>query len=101
MHFKRFQQGDSVQYAGDKEHLAKELNGMEGTVVGRVQNSEVGVVVDFGGDAYIMDETRHLARFVKRQKPEAEAQKGPEVQKRRGVSDQGGKGKKRRNQEED
>lgn len=101
MYYNRFQQGDEVQYAGSKEHLAKELNGKMGTVISRVGGEESVLCVDFNGDAYLMDEQTELARFVKRpQRPEGEQQKGgPEVHKRRG----GGapEGGKRRNQEEE
>lgn len=103
MYYNRFQQGDSVQYAGNKEFLAKELNGKEGFVVSRVHGTEREVCVTFGDHAYIMDEQDHLEKFVRRARPENHDQaKGPEVQKRRGVSEAGGKGKggKRRNQEE-
>jgi len=108
MHIRRFQQGDEVTYIGEKLFESDDgkpinLRGTLGRVVGRVQNSEVGVVVEFEGDAYIMDENRHLAKYVKKAKPEGDGPKQPEVQKRRGVSDrseQGGKGRKRRNQEE-
>ncbi len=100
MYFNRFQQGDSVQYSGSKDYLAKELNGKEGFVVARVGGSQQEVVVTFGNDAYIMDEQNHLDKFVRRAKPENQDQaKGPDIQKRRGVGEKG-KGGKRRNQEE-
>ncbi len=107
MHFKRFQQGDEVSYIGTKTFFDDDdkpinIRDSRGEVVGRVQNSEVGVVVEFDGRNFIMDETRHLAKYVRKVKPEAEQTKGPEVQKRRGMtSGEGGKGKKRRNQSED
>ena len=56
----KFQQGDKVQYCGER---VKELSGKLGVVHARVQNTETGVVVDFGNDCYILDEQRHLTRF--------------------------------------
>ena len=102
MYYNRFQQGDSVQYSGASDRLAKELNGKEGFVVARVGGSEREVCVTFGDSAYIMDEQDHLDKFVKRAAPPSHDQKGPDVQKRRGVSgdDGGRKGGKRRNKEE-
>jgi len=104
MYFNRFQQGDSVQYCGKKESLNGLLNGKEGFVVSRVQGDEREVVVTFGNDAYILDEQVSLERFVRRARPEnADHAKGPDVQKRRGVGEGGGKGKggkRRTNQEE-
>jgi hypothetical protein len=61
MYMNRFQQGDKVQYAGNK--LSKELAGKLGIIHARVGNSERGVVVDFGNDSYILDEQDHLAKF--------------------------------------
>lgn len=104
MYYNRFQQGDEVQYAGKKESLAKIVSGKQGTVVARVGCSESEVVVDFGGNAYIVDETTDLARFVKRERPahETESNAGPEVTKRRGVGEKpapGKRGPRRGNQE--
>jgi hypothetical protein len=100
--FNRFQQGDSVQYEGDRESL-KKLRGAEGTVVGRVQGEEHMVCVTYhgGDDAYLFNELTELNRYVKKEKPEGHDAKGPEVQKRRGVSGEDGrKGGKRRKGEE-
>lgn len=67
MYLNRFQQGDKVQYCG--ERLAKDLAGRLGVVHARVQNSEREVVVDFGSDSYILDETTHLTRFQGKEGP--------------------------------
>jgi hypothetical protein len=61
MYFKRFQQGDKVVYSGSK--FASELSGKLGYVVGRVDGTQQGVVVDFGEHAYILNEAEHLDRF--------------------------------------
>jgi hypothetical protein len=97
MYFKRFQNGDKVQYCGEK--LASELSGKLGVVLARVQNVDDELVVDFGNGAYIMDENRDLTKFQGREapvhvpgdKPTKVDKKvaGAEVQKRRGVG--GGK----------
>lgn len=101
MYIKRFQQGDSVQYVGKKESLHSKLNGREGFVDARIQGSETELCVSFGDDAYILDEVTDLAKFIKRERVDhTDKNKGPAVEKRRGVSDKSG-GKKRRNQEED
>lgn len=104
MHYNRFQQGDEVQYSGSKESLAKIVSGKQGTVLARVGGSEDEVVVDFGGNAYIVNEATDLARFVKREHPahETESDAGPEVVKRRGVGEKpaGGRGGKRRGNQE-
>lgn len=86
-HFRRFQQGDMVSYTGSK--FAKELNGALGIVDAHVQGSENGIIVSFGKDAYILDETRHLTRFQGKVKTEGHEPKGPAVEKRKGVG--GGK----------
>lgn len=100
MYFKRFQQGDSVTYVGGREDF-KDLRGKEGHVVARVGGTEQGVTVEFDGDTYIMNEQEHLSKYVKRERPEnTDKGKGPAVEKRRGVSEGKGGGKKRRNQEE-
>lgn len=83
MYIKRFNQGDHVSYTGKK--YGKELHGKRGTVVCRVKNSDVGVVVEFGtDDSYLMDEVRHLTSFRGKTEEEVAATKEPEVQKRRG-----------------
>lgn len=95
MYLNRFQQGDEVQYCGSK--LGSDLAGKIGVVVGRVQNSLQGVVVEFGSDAYVMDELTHLVKFHGKkpsahqdsEKPMSKADKqvaGPEVESRKGVS---------------
>ena len=95
----RFQAGDSVTYVGTREDF-KDLRGKEGFVVARISGTDSGVTVEFDGDTYIMDAEVHLAKYIKREKPEpTEKGKGPAVEKRRGVSE--GKGKKRRKGEED
>lgn len=92
MHFRRFMIGDRVSYFG--ERFAKDLQGKLGHVISHVHNSDNGVVVEFGDkDAYILDETRHLARFLGFTKGEkhdragtgmdTEKSKGPEVQRRK------------------
>jgi hypothetical protein len=96
MYFKKFQQGDKVNYCGEK--LASELSGKLGYVVGRVEGTQQGVVVDFGEHAYIMDEVAHLVKFQGRDLParmdndkgdpaeKAEKKVGnTEVQKRKGI----------------
>lgn len=103
MHFNRFQQGDSVQYNGSKDHLRSELGNREGVVVSRVGGEDTLVCVSFGEDAYLLDEVSELAKYVKREKVDhTQEKKGPEVQKRRGVSDKDAPkgGKKRRNNQE-
>lgn len=93
MYHRMFQQGDLVKYTGEK--LSKELGSKIGTVCARVGKTETGVVVDFGDDAYVIDE-RNLARTVakaKTEEPEVEKKKQPEVQKRKGV------GKRQKNAE--
>jgi hypothetical protein len=91
-HFRRFQQDDMVTYTGSK--FAKELHGALGIVVAHVQGSDNGIVVAFGKDAYILDETKHLTRFQGKLKTEGSQHepKGPAVEKRKGV---GGGGKRR------
>src|ERR1041385_1122846 len=85
--FRRFQQGDKVNYIGPK--FASELSGRLGTVDGFVQNSDSEVVVSFGtDDSYVMNE-KHLSRFqgkIKEDRPEGEKErpKDVEVTKRRG-----------------
>ncbi len=96
MYFKRFQQGDEVMYTGDK---LTEIRGKLAHVVSRVGGSESGVCIDVEGDSYIVDEQQHLAKFIKKERPEGDKSKGPAAEKRRGVSEKGG-GKKRRKQEE-
>lgn len=84
MYFKRFQQGDMVNYCGEK--FGKELHGKLGYVHARVQGSDAEVVVDFGSDSFIMDENRDITRFQGKPKAEhgeKDERKGPEVQKRR------------------
>lgn len=80
---KRFQQGDKVQYTGKK--FASDLQGKLGEVAGRVENQETGVVVDFGGESYIMDENKHLAPFQGHLKsgPSREDKKDTKVERRR------------------
>ena len=46
---------DTVQYCGDK--LRSELGGSVGTICAKVQGSKQSYVVDFGKDAYILDES--------------------------------------------
>lgn len=107
MYLNRFQQGDEVSYAGNKEELRANLNGRCGTVVGRVTGEKTGVVVDFGPEpeagCYILCEVNHLEKFVKRDRqPEA---KGAEVKQRKPGGKPQGKGKpghsgKRKNDQE-
>ena len=52
---------DEVAYIGKK--FAGDLHGVKGTVCNRVSGSDHGVVVDFDGDSYLMDERVHLAPF--------------------------------------
>lgn len=86
----RFMQGDKVSYVGTKH--AKELHGKLGYIVGRVQNADHEVCVDFGEDAYVMDERHHLSRFQGKEKTDGHHDpKGPAVEKRKGV----GGGRKR------
>lgn len=83
----RFFQGDKITYTGKK--FASDLQGKLGEVVGRLANHESGVIVDFGGDAYVMDENKHLGPFQGHLKGEHAGEKedkrrsGPEVKKRR------------------
>jgi len=96
-YFRRFQYFTEVSYQGSK--FAAKLNGVKGTVVGFVQGSERAVVVEFDGDAYIMDETRDLGAWKERPKmerPEKEESK-VKVEKRKGVA----KGKRRAQTDED
>jgi hypothetical protein len=80
-----------VSYTGSK--FAKELNGALGIVDAHVQGSDNGIIVSFGKDAYILDETKHLTRFQGKVRTEgADERKGPAVEKRKGV----GAGGKRR-----
>jgi hypothetical protein len=81
-----------VTYTGNK--FAKDLQGSLGIVHAFVGGTDNGVVVTFGSDAYILDETRHLAPFQGKLRTERGDEKkpaGPDVQKRRGV----GAGKRR------
>lgn len=85
-HFRRFQQGDMVTYTGTK--FAKDLQGSLGIVHAFVEGTETGVVVVFGSDAFILDETRHICPFqgeVSIRGGETQKPTGPEVQKRKGV----------------
>jgi hypothetical protein len=77
MHFKKFQQDDKVTYKGTR--FARELHGKLGVVCSRVQNRPSGVVVDFGDDAYVMDES-NLSKFVPSKEQES---KGVEIQVQR------------------
>jgi hypothetical protein len=83
----RFQQGDKVTYMGKK--FASDLQGKLGEVVGRLANCSNGVVVDFGGDAYVLDENKHVGPFQGHLKSDHSGDKedkrrsGPEVKKRR------------------
>jgi hypothetical protein len=96
MYFNRFQQGDSVSYTGTK--LEGRLGNKEGVVLARVGNTETEVVVEFNGDAYIIDE-EHLAKARKRSAPvrnedddksaKVEKKVGVDVEHRKGVG--GGK----------
>lgn len=81
MQLKRFQQGDKVQYTGKK--FASDLQGKLGEVAGRVANQPTGVVVDFGGESYVMDENRHLAPFQGHLKGDKEDKKDTKVERRR------------------
>jgi len=101
MYFNKFQQGDSVQYCGRKQSLQSLLSGKEGLVVARVQCDDHEVVVTFGNDAYVLDERVSLESFVKRSRPKPMESKGPDVQKRRGVSEPKSKGGKRRASQEE
>jgi hypothetical protein len=84
-----FQQGDLVKYTGAQ---LNELGGKIGTVCARVGGEEFLVTVDFGEDqAYLVDE-RNLARTLPKVKEEEKEEKGPKVEKRKGV----GKGKRAR-----
>lgn len=92
MYLKQFQQGDKVTYIGHR--FAQKLSGALGIVDAHVRNSKSGIVVTFGSDSYVMDES-HLTKFQGRMRetePVAdEAPKDVEVVKRKGA--------KRRNQE--
>lgn len=104
MHFNRFQQGDSVQYVGKKESLRSNLAGREGFVDSRVGGEPTLLCVTFGENSYLLDEHRDLAKYVKREKVDHTDRKGPEVQKRRGVSGEegrkGGKGRRKGSDQE-
>ncbi len=86
--FHRFQVGDKVTYIGAK--FAQQLSGSLGIVTAHVKNSQTGVVVTFGDDAYVMCENKHLTRFQGRVKdpqaetPKEEKPKDVEITKRRG-----------------
>ncbi len=76
-----YQQGDKVSYCGKK--FASDLNGKLGEVVARVEGTEHGIVVDFGDNAYVLDEEKHVTRF--------RAAKGgaePQVERRRARKDE-------------
>lgn len=70
---------DSVQYCGEK--LRSELGGSLGTICARVQGSKQSYVVDFGKDAYILDESL-LVRAKKNTKDDV-AKAEAEIYKRR------------------
>lgn len=97
MYTNKFQMGDEVSYAGEK--LAKELSGVLGVIHSRVSNTEREVVVVFGKDAYVLDETRHLTKFNGKRSSDGTAipvvkdkkAGGPAVEKRKGI----GAGKRR------
>lgn len=77
----KFMMHDKVSYIG-KRH-AQDLQGKLGEIVGRVDRSDNGVVVDFGEDVYVMDETKHLTHFQGFLKGDKEEKKDVEVKKRR------------------
>lgn len=56
-----FQVGDKVSYKGSK--FSRELHGHLGIVLARIEKTQNGVVVDFGDDAYVMDEVHSLVPF--------------------------------------
>lgn len=70
---------DQVQYCGEK--LRSELRGALGTICARVQGSKSSYVVDFGKDAYILDESL-IQRFVPNTKEDV-AKAEFEIYKRR------------------
>lgn len=49
-----FMQGDKVNYVGNTWN--HELGNKLGVVIGRVQNQSNAIIVEFGDDAYILDE---------------------------------------------
>lgn len=77
MQFHKFQQNDKVTYVGSK--LGKTLHGKIGIVCARIEKTDSGVVVEFGDDAYVMDE-KHLSKFKATEGPRDQ---GPEVTKRK------------------
>ena len=68
--------GDRVSYRGSR---FPELRTKMGEVCARVANSTYGVVVDFGGDSYVMD-ARSLVKYVPSTAP---GSKEPEVHVRK------------------
>lgn len=98
MQFKKFQQGDKVQYVGRK--FAAELNSSLGVIDAHVNGSDTEVVVSFGQHSFVMD-SKSLSHFQGKVKEEQLSEKkvykddsvgGAEVHRRK-------PGGKRRNQE--
>lgn len=87
-HFRKFQIGSEVAYAGAK--FAKELGGSKGVIDAFIGGEEHGVAVSFGTgpeDHYVMDD-RSLAPWKERPKTDHKDKhdaKGPAVEKRKGV----------------
>jgi len=87
MNFRRFRAGDKVSYVGYK--FAQKLSGSLGIVDAQVNGTSSGLVVSFGNDSYVMDES-HLVSFqgkvqeVREDQVEEEKPKDVEVTKRRG-----------------
>ena len=78
----RFMIGDRVQYTGKR--FVSDLGSSLGEVVSRVTNSDTDIVVDFGGDAYILNENRSLRAFQGQLKEErAEKRHEVDVQKKK------------------
>lgn len=78
-----FQVGAEVSYVGTKS--AHELGDSKGVVLSRVRNCSTEFVVEFGDDAYVVEE-RDLAPFRGyKNKPK---EKGPEVIVRKRVTDE-------------
>jgi hypothetical protein len=67
---------DRVVYVGQK--YSKELRGMVGYIVGRIEKEKNGFVVEFGSEAYVMP-----AGVLDKYRPSGKEDDAPEVHQRR------------------
>lgn len=62
-----FLAGDKVKYVGQK--FSHELHSKLGVVLGPIKNQSCGVVVDFGDDAYVVNESS-LIKMISHKEPD-------------------------------